>query len=121
MSSARTRLALTATVVALSSLFAAVAHAAWDGGGHGLAGAGARSLDAVEQPTASASNRSVTIGWSAASSGAPATGYLVKRYDGSGNAQSVGSGCSGTIAQTTCTETAVPPGSPRRASWRSPG
>ncbi len=124
MSSARTRLALTATVVALSSLFAAVAHAAWDGGGHGSAGAGARSLDAVEQPTASASNRSVTIGWSAASSGAPATGYLVKRYDSSGNAQSVGSGCSGTIAQTTCTETAVPPGTwryrvtPANANWR---
>ena len=65
-----------------------------------------------------------TIGWSAASSGAPATGYLVKRYDSSGNAQSVGSGCSGTIAQTTCTETAVPPGTwryrvtPANANWR---
>ena len=124
MSSARTRLGLTATIVALSSLFASAAHAAWEGGAHGSAASQARSLDAVQQPTASASNRSVTIGWSGASSGAPATGYLVKRYDGSGNAQSVGSGCSGTIAQTTCTETAVPPGTwryrvtPANANWR---
>ncbi|HSD23321.1 MAG TPA: hypothetical protein VLB79_03255 [Solirubrobacterales bacterium] len=54
------------------------------------------------------------------------TGYLVRRYDESGNAQTTGAGCSGTIATTSCTETAVPPGTWRyrvtsvNAKWRGP-
>ena len=126
MSSARPLSALIALVVALSSAFAVVAEASWDGGGHGSAGAQADSLDAVEQPTASASNRSVTVDWSAPSSGAPAAGFVVKRYDGSGNPQAVGAGCRDTIAETECTETNVPPGTwryritPVNANWRGP-
>ena len=126
MSSARPLSALIALVVALSSAFAVVAEASWDGAAHGSAGAQADSLDAVEQPTASASNRSVTVDWSAPSSGAPAAGFVVKRYDGSGNPQAVGAGCRDTIAETECTETNVPPGTwryritPVNANWRGP-
>ena len=126
MSSARPLSALIALIVALSSAFAVVAEASWDGAAHGSAGAQADSLDAVEQPTASASNRSVTVDWSAPSSGAPAAGFVVKRYDGSGNPQAVGAGCRDTIAETECTETNVPPGTwryritPVNANWRGP-
>ena len=124
MNSVRSRLALTAFVVALSSILPGAAQARWDGDAHGSAAAQARSLGAVEQPTASVSNRSVTIDWSDPNSGAPATGFMVERLDGSGTPQAIGAGCSGTIAQTDCTETAVPPGTwryrvtPVNANWR---
>jgi hypothetical protein len=45
--------------------------------------------------------------------GGAVSGYTVERYDTGGNAQTVGSGCSGTIAALTCTETSVPGG-----TWR---
>ena len=70
------------------------------------------------------------MSWTAPASGAPPTGYVVKRYDGSGQSQTVGSLCSGTVAGTSCTENSVPGGTwtyrvtPARASWRgaeSPG
>jgi hypothetical protein len=61
------------------------------------------------------SNRSVTVSWSASTmpGGGAVSGYAVKRYDTNGNAQTIGSGCSGTVAALTCTETAVPAG-----TWR---
>ena len=66
----------------------------------------------------------MTVSWTAPASGAPVTGYLVRRYDDSGNAQTTGAGCSGTIASTSCTESAVPTGTWRyrvtamNAKWR---
>lgn len=90
----------------------AVAHAAWTGTGAGAQSAKAVSMPAGNTPAASVSNRSVTVSWAVSNlpGGAPVSGYVVKRYDGSGNVQTIGSGCSGTIAALTCTETAVPGG-----------
>ena len=68
----------------------------------------------------------MTVRWTTPASGAPVTGYLVRRYDESGNAQTIGAGCSGTITATSCTETALPPGTwryrvtPLNANWRGP-
>jgi hypothetical protein len=69
------------------------------------------------------SGRNVELSWQA-SSGTPVNGYLVKRYNGSGQEQTIGANCSGTISGTSCVEKAVPPGSwrysitPVRQSWR---
>src|SRR5919205_1237185 len=94
---------------------AAAADAAWNGTGAGAHYARAASMPTAATPTASVSNRSVTVSWSASTlpGGGAVSGYLVKRYDTNGNAQTIGSGCSGTIAALTCTETSVPGG-----TWR---
>ncbi len=110
----------------LAALAPASASASWKGAAPGSASAKARSLGSVAQPTTSIANRNVTVRWTAPGSGAPVTGYLVRRYDQSGNAQTIGAGCSGTIATTSCTESAVPPGRWRyrvtavNAKWRGP-
>jgi hypothetical protein len=121
----RLRATLVASALALlAALVPASASASWKGAASGSASAKARSLGSVAQPTTSIANRNVTVRWTAPGSGAPVTGYLVRRYDGSGNAQTISAGCSGTIATTSCTETAVPPGTWRyrvtavNAKWR---
>jgi hypothetical protein len=93
----------------------AAATAAWTHSGTGTPTAKAVSMPTGATPTASVSNRSVTVSWSASTmpGGGAVSGYLVKRYDTNGNAQTIGSGCSGTIAALTCTETSVPGG-----TWR---
>jgi len=122
--SLRLRIGLIGLVVGLSSIGAGTAQAAWDGAGHGSANARGDSLSAVGQPSASADGRSVTVDWSGPSSGAPATGFVVERLDGSGDPQAVGGDCAGTVTQTECTETGVPPGTwtyrvtPANADWR---
>jgi hypothetical protein len=75
-------------------------------------------------PTASVSNRSVTVSWPQRTiGGSPVEGYVVRRYDGAGNAQMIGASCAGTISGLTCTETGVPGGSwrykvaPRHGNW----
>ena len=123
------RLRATIVVSALALLAALVpasAPASWKGAAPGSASAEARSLGSVAQPTTSIANRNVTVRWTTPASGAPVTGYLVRRYDESGNAQTIGAGCSGTITATSCTETALPPGTWRyrvttvNANWRGP-
>jgi hypothetical protein len=91
---------------------ATAASAAWTGAGTGTHFAKAVSMPAGNTPTASVSNRTVTVSWSASTfpGGTPVAGYVVKRYDTSGNAQTIGSACSGTIAALSCSETAVPGG-----------
>jgi hypothetical protein len=123
----RLRATLLASALALlAALVPASAPASWKGATSGSAAAKARSLGSVAQPTTSIVNQNVTVSWTAPTSGAPVTGYLVRRYDQSGNAQTTGAGCSGTIATTSCTETAVPPGTWRyrvmtvNARWRGP-
>ena len=122
---------LRATLVAfalslLAALLPAAAIASWKGATSGSGTSGARSMGSVDQPTASNVNRNVTVNWAVPDAGAPVTGYLVRRYDDSGNVQAIGAGCSGTIATTSCTETAVPPGRWRyrvtavNAKWRGP-
>jgi hypothetical protein len=98
--------------------------AAWSQPGVGVQSAKALSMPSGSTPTASVSNRSVTVSWAQRTvGGSPVAGYVVKRYDGSGTAQTVGSGCSGTIAALTCTETGVPGGSwrytvaPKQNNW----
>src|SRR4051794_24785110 len=107
------------------ALLPAVASASWhatssNGKGYSVS----KSLSAGNTPTASVSNRSVTVSWTAPGGGAPASGYVVKRYNTGGALQTIGAGCSGTVAGTSCTETSVPAGSwkysvtPANANWR---
>jgi hypothetical protein len=117
-------------IVLIAIAFAAAAHAtaanaAWTGTGAGSHYAKAASMPTGQTPTASVSNRSVTVSWAASTlpGGGAVSGYVVRRYDTSGNLQTIGSGCSGTIAALTCTETAVPAGTwkysvtPLKANW----
>jgi hypothetical protein len=111
-------------LVLVAALAPGAASASWKGAASGSVSAKARSLGTVAQPTTSVSNRNVTVRWTAPASGAPVTGYLVRRYDQSGNAQTIGPACAGTIATTSCTEAAVPSGTWRyrvtavNAKWR---
>jgi hypothetical protein len=72
----------------------------------------ARTMPTGNQPTASVSNRDVTVSWaeSTFAGGTPVSGYAVKRYDTNGQSQSIGSACSGTVSGLTCTENGVPGG-----------
>lgn len=104
---------------------ATAANAAWTGAGAGTHYAKAASMPTGNTPTASVSNRSVTVSWAASTlpGGGAVSGYVVKRYNTSGTVQTIGSGCTGTIAALTCTETAVPGGTwkysvtPVRGNW----
>ena len=97
--------------VLVSAAVPGAAYAAWSGTGTGAGQATAAALPAGSTPTVSATGHSVTVSWAATSLlGQNATGYAVKRYDSSGTSQTIGSGCSGTIAALTCTETSVPAG-----------
>lgn len=91
------------------------AGAAWSSSGSGGQAARAISLPGGNTPSASVSNRSVTVSWSASTlpGGAQVAGYQVRRYSTGGTLQSTGSGCSGTVSATSCTEAAVPAG-----TWR---
>ena len=120
-----------AALACAALVLATPAEASWNGSGNGgQAHSKARWLGAMAAPTVSATGRSVSVSWSAPSDGAPPTGYIVKRYDGSNQSQTVGSACAGTVNGTSCTESAVPAGTwtykvtPARANWRgaeSPG
>jgi hypothetical protein len=108
------RAILTAVIIAAAAQPAA-AIATWAHTGSGSPSAKAVSMPTGSTPTASVSNRSVTVSWSASTmpGGGAVSGYTVKRYDTNGNLQTIGSGCSGAVSALTCTETSVPSG-----SWR---
>jgi hypothetical protein len=116
---------LTAALLAALVLLglASSASGAWRGDSAGAAYTKAASLGTGAQPSAAVSGRNVELSWSA-SSGTPVDGYLVKRYNGSGQEQTIGANCSGTISGTSCVEKAVPPGTwrysitPVRQNWR---
>jgi hypothetical protein len=118
------RLTLLGTLLALL-VPSAAAQAAWTTGGAGSQSARAITLPAGNQPAASVSNRNVTVSWAVSNlpGGSPVSGYVVKRYDGSGNVQTIGSACSGTVSALTCIEQAVPGGTwkysvtPQQANW----
>jgi hypothetical protein len=67
----------------------------------------------------------VTVTWPQASfaGGAGVSGYVVKRYSNTGAAQTIGSGCSGTVSGLSCTESPAPAGtwrytvSPKHGNW----
>lgn len=115
-----------ACVTSLASLMlAASAAGAWNGNGSGSGFSKARSLSTVAAPTAAVSGRNVTVSWSAPTGGAPANGYVVRRYNTSNAVQTIGAACSGTIPTTSCVESAVPPGTWKytvtatRGNWRA--
>ena len=102
-------LALSMTVA-----WAAPAAASWSGAGSGSAAAAAAVMPSGKTPTGGAVGTSVTLDWSAATfaNGSAVAGYVINRYStGTGVQATVGAGCAGIVTTTTCTESAVPPGS----------
>lgn len=98
----------------LLALLPASAMANWSNSGGGSGYSQAQALASGNVPSATVSGRSVTVSWTASGGSVPVSGYVVKRYDStSGVVQTIGSGCSGTVAALTCTEQAVPGG-----QWR---
>jgi hypothetical protein len=103
-----------------------VALAGWIQPGSGSASARATSAPAGSTPTVSVLGRSVTVSWTASTfpDGGAVSGYTIARFDAStGVAQTILSGCTGTITVLSCTENVVPAGTwkyavtPRRARW----
>jgi hypothetical protein len=87
------------------------AYAAWSDTGTGAGRAQAATMPVGSAPTVSAAGHSLTVSWSGQTlMGQSVTGYIVKRYNAAGAAQTVGTGCSGTVTALSCTETAVPAG-----------
>ena len=114
---------LVAGAVALVVLAPGVAFAAWTGHGSGTGSVKANSMPTGSTPSVSVTGRNVTVNWTASTiGGVSVAGYIVKRYDASTLAlQTIGAGCSGTIAALTCTEAAVPAGSWKYAIAPSQG
>ena len=106
----------------------AVASAAWLASGTGFAYSEANTAPAGNVPSASASGQNVTVSWSASSfpGGGAVSGYVVKRYNPSDQAQTVLSNCDGTISGLSCTENSVPAGTwrytitPKHSNWTGP-
>jgi hypothetical protein len=87
------------------------AYAAWSGTGAASGQVQAATMPAGSAPAVSAVGHSVTVSWSGGTLlGQSITGYTVKRDNAGGNAQTIGSGCSGIIAALSCTESSVPAG-----------
>lgn len=87
--------------------------AAWSASGTGTASALADTMPTGGQPTASVAGANVTLQWTNAQfpSGQSVAGYVVYRANATtGAPATVGSGCSGVVAATTCTEDGVPAG-----------
>jgi hypothetical protein len=102
-------------VVAILAMGAGAALAFWGStDSSNPARAAADALRAGSAPTGSATNRNVTVTWTAGSTvgGHAATGYSVHRYasPSGGTAVPATGGCGGTITVLTCTEAGVPPG-----------
>jgi len=102
------------------------AWAAWTCSGTGSAAGLTATMPVGSQPTAGAAGTTVTVTWPAVDilAGTPVQGYVVSRTNAdTGGPGSVGSGCSGVITTTTCTDTGVPPGdweyfiTPVQDSW----
>lgn len=110
--------------LAVALFLPAVAGASWNSNGPGNGFGKADSVAAGNTPTASVSNRSVTVNWGATGGSVPVTGYVVKRYSTGGAQQTIGANCSGIVTGTSCTEDSVPAGNwrytvtPARQNWR---
>ena len=98
-------------VILAACVVPGAAFAAWSGNGTVTGQVQAATMPAGSAPTVSASGHSVAVSWTGRTLlGQSVTGYTVKRYNASGAAQTVGSGCSGTIIALSCTESSVPAG-----------
>ena len=100
--------------------------AAWSAHAAGDAAGAATIMPTGYAPVGKVSGTSLTVSWTAATlaNGAPVVGYVVNRFNAvNGTPATVGSGCSGVVATTNCTEQAVPAGSwvytetPVQLSW----
>jgi hypothetical protein len=119
------RRALAMGLLVLGIALPGAALASWQNGGSGSSFSRAKTMPAGNTPTASVSGRTVTVSWSASSlsGGGSVDGYLIRRYDTSGQEQAIAANCSGTITALSCTEKAVPTGSwkytvtPVLANW----
>ena len=107
-----------------AALAPGAAYASWTASGAGSGAVKAAAIPTPAAPAATAAVHSVTMSWNPVTiGGRNVAGYTVKRYNASGTEQTVGSGCAGTIAGVTCTETAVPGGNwrytvtPTQAAW----
>jgi hypothetical protein len=87
------------------------AEASWATGGSGNGASRASAVPTVSAPSHSiGSYPNVTVTWPGVTVGGAAVSYVVRRYTEAGVLQSIGSGCSGTLAASSCTESAVPVG-----------
>jgi hypothetical protein len=124
----RFRAALAAVLLTAMGAVAQPVQASWQGASTGgNAHAKAVTMPAGATPSVNVSGRNVTVSWSASTvAGQAVSGYVVKRYNASSQSQTVGSGCSGTVTSTSCTEAAVPSGAwtyrvaPKLSSWLGP-
>jgi hypothetical protein len=116
-----------ALLVAVTLLLAPLAGGAWLTTGLGNGSARAESLPGGAVPTASALLQSVTVSWAGAAfaSGAPVSGYRIRRYNTlTGVEDTVLPSCAGTVLATTCVENNVPLGvwqytvTPAQGLWR---
>jgi hypothetical protein len=105
----RRLLALGGLVAALA--ISSVAEASWATSGAGSGYSKASAIPAATAPALSiVTYPNVTLNWSAVTVGGAATSYTVRRYSEAGVVQSIGAACSGTVATTSCVESAVPVG-----------
>src|SRR5881397_3062029 len=118
----RLTLALAAAIVFV--VLSGAAGAAWVLTSSGNGDSKALSMPSGATPTLSTSTNNVTVSWTASTvGGAAVDGYTVKRYDTSNVLQSIGASCTGLIASTSCTESAVAAGhwkytvTPKKANW----
>jgi len=113
----RTRLAALLAIVVLSGLASQTALGYWSGAGsagNGDGGTAAATLQQGAAPTVSENgSANVVVRWGSAglSTGLPADGYLVKRFNAeTGSQVAIGGGCSGTVDGTTCNVPGTPVG-----------
>jgi hypothetical protein len=121
-------MALMLLAVALANGASAYWSATSVAGGHGAASAGTVAQGST--PVATAADNAITVEWADTmlSSGSPADGYTLQRYEvGSPTPRPVGGSCAGLVPSSPCTDTDVPPGSwtytvtPRvGANWNGP-
>jgi len=110
--SSRVATAILASLLALVAM-PALANASWRGQGTGNGSARAVSAPAGTTASASALARTITVAWTAPSSGPAPTGYAITRAPAAGGsslAPPAGT-CASTVTGLTCTETSVPTGS----------
>ncbi|HVL63810.1 MAG TPA: Ig-like domain-containing protein [Actinomycetota bacterium] len=106
-------------------LMSPAALAGWSAASGGNAGAGSGAVAAGNAPVATLSGTTVALTWqSSTTTVGPAPEYTVRRYDTAGLQQPIVSGsCAAPGGATSCSETAVPPGTwtysitPSLGSW----
>jgi hypothetical protein len=119
--------ALAGLAFSLSFAPASAAFASWSTPGSGEGAGAATVMPNGTTPTGVVGGTSVTVSWVASTlpGGSHVEGYVVGRVNAvTGVPATVGSGCSGVVSATTCTEASVPAGTwvytetPEQLSWK---